>query len=71
VQLEIMIPLVAWKEELERVKERIDRVAEALKGERGKVPSYMIGTMIELPRRRCGLHRSPRSRNSSPLAPTI
>jgi len=50
VQLEIMIPLVAWKQELDRVKERIAAVATAIAAERGKVPSYMIGTMIELPR---------------------
>ena len=50
VQLEIMIPLVAWKQELDRVKERIDAIAAAITTERGKVPSYMIGTMIELPR---------------------
>ena len=50
VQLEIMIPLVAWKDELDRVKERIDRVAERVKAERGKIPSYIVGTMIELPR---------------------
>jgi pyruvate,orthophosphate dikinase len=50
VQLEIMIPLVAWKQELDRMKERIDAVAAAIKAERGKVPVYLVGTMIELPR---------------------
>ena len=50
VQLEIMIPLVAWKQELDRMKERIDLVAAAIKTERGKVPKYLVGTMIELPR---------------------
>jgi pyruvate,orthophosphate dikinase len=50
VQLEIMIPLVAWKQELDRMKERIDAVAAAVKAEHGKVPVYLIGTMIELPR---------------------
>ncbi|MGZ5989693.1 MAG: putative PEP-binding protein, partial [Rhizomicrobium sp.] len=50
VQLEIMIPLVAWKQELDRMKERIDVVAAAVKAERGKIPIYMVGTMIELPR---------------------
>ena len=50
VQLEIMIPLVAWKQELDRMKERIDAVAAAVKTERGKAPAYMVGTMIELPR---------------------
>jgi pyruvate, orthophosphate dikinase len=50
VQLEIMIPLVAFKTELDRMKERIDAVAAAVKGERGKLPKYLVGTMIELPR---------------------
>ncbi len=50
VQLEIMIPLVAFKAELDRMRDRIDAVAEAVKKERGKVPAYLIGTMIELPR---------------------
>jgi pyruvate,orthophosphate dikinase len=50
VQLEIMIPLVAFKSELDRLAARIANVAEAIKQERGKVPVYMIGTMIELPR---------------------
>ena len=50
VQLEIMIPLVAWKEELDRVKQRIDAVATAVRKECGKVPNYLVGTMIELPR---------------------
>jgi pyruvate,orthophosphate dikinase len=50
VQLEIMIPLVGFKSELDFLKERIASVAEAVKQNRGKAPSYMIGTMIELPR---------------------
>jgi len=50
VQLEIMIPLVGFKSELDFLKERIASVAEAVKQNRGKTPSYMIGTMIELPR---------------------
>jgi len=50
VQLEIMIPLVAFKSELDILAARITGVAEAIKKERGKVPSYLIGTMIELPR---------------------
>jgi pyruvate,orthophosphate dikinase len=50
VQLEIMIPLVAFKSELDRLAARIANVADAIKQERGKVPVYMIGTMIELPR---------------------
>ena len=50
VALEIMIPLVAFKSELDRLAARIASVAAAIKRERGKVPEYMIGTMIELPR---------------------
>jgi pyruvate,orthophosphate dikinase len=50
VQLEIMVPLVGFKAELDRMKERIDLVASAVKAERGKVPKYLVGTMIELPR---------------------
>jgi pyruvate,orthophosphate dikinase len=50
VELEIMIPLVAFKSELDILAARIKGVAEEIKKERGKVPAYMIGTMIELPR---------------------
>ena len=50
VQLEIMIPLVAFKSELDILAARIARVAAAIRQERGKAPDYMIGTMIELPR---------------------
>jgi pyruvate,orthophosphate dikinase len=50
VLLEIMIPLVAFKSELDRLAAHIAHVAAAIKRERGKVPEYMIGTMIELPR---------------------
>jgi pyruvate,orthophosphate dikinase len=50
VELEIMVPLVAFKTELDRIKERIDAVAAAVAQERGKCPKYLVGTMIELPR---------------------
>jgi pyruvate,orthophosphate dikinase len=50
VELEIMIPLVGFKAELDFLAARIAAVAEAIKKERGKTPHYMIGTMIELPR---------------------
>jgi pyruvate,orthophosphate dikinase len=50
VQLEIMVPLVGFKSELDRIKDRIDAVAAAVKSERGKLPDYLVGTMIELPR---------------------
>jgi len=50
VELEIMIPLVGFKSELDFLAARIHGVADAVKKERGKVPHYLIGTMIELPR---------------------
>ena len=50
VQLEIMIPLVGFKTELDRLAARIAQVAEDIKKTKGTVPDYMIGTMIELPR---------------------
>jgi pyruvate,orthophosphate dikinase len=50
VQLEIMIPLVAFKSELDVLAVRIAAVAATIRQERGKVPDYLIGTMIELPR---------------------
>jgi pyruvate,orthophosphate dikinase len=50
VQLEIMIPLVAFKSELDMLAGRITHIAKTVAQERGKSPSYLIGTMIELPR---------------------
>jgi pyruvate,orthophosphate dikinase len=50
VELEIMIPLVGFRSELELMKERIEAVARAVEKERGRAPRYLIGTMIELPR---------------------
>jgi pyruvate, orthophosphate dikinase len=50
VNVEIMIPVVAFKSELDTIKEVIDRVAADVKKERGRLPHYKIGTMIELPR---------------------
>ncbi|GAA0537529.1 pyruvate,orthophosphate dikinase [Rhizomicrobium palustre] len=47
---EIMIPVVAWKQELDFAKDVIETVAQQVKKERGKLPQYKIGTMIELPR---------------------
>jgi len=48
--LEIMIPLVGFKSELDFLKSRIDAVAACIAGSHGKCPEYRIGTMIELPR---------------------
>ncbi|HEY1708276.1 MAG TPA: pyruvate, phosphate dikinase [Rhizomicrobium sp.] len=50
VLLEIMVPLVGFKAELDMMKARIHAVADAIKAERGKLPEFLIGTMIELPR---------------------
>ena len=50
VKLEIMIPLVGFKTELDVLAGRIKAVAGAIEQEKGKVPAYMTGTMIELPR---------------------
>ena len=47
---EVMIPLVGYPKELERLKEMVDRVAaEVMKGYKVKM-KYQVGTMIELPR---------------------
>ena len=50
VELEIMIPLVATKRELDILKGAIERVHGAVEGETGTRIAYAIGTMIELPR---------------------
>ena len=50
IELEIMIPLIVFKSELDFLRDRIAAVADAVTAERGKRPPYMIGTMIELPR---------------------
>jgi pyruvate, orthophosphate dikinase len=50
VELEIMLPLIAFKSELDFLTARIAAVAEEVAAERGRKPTYMIGTMIELPR---------------------
>ncbi|MBI1366083.1 MAG: pyruvate, phosphate dikinase [Alphaproteobacteria bacterium] len=47
---EIMIPLVALKDELSLLKARIDAVAKAVLKEKNASLDYLIGTMIELPR---------------------
>jgi pyruvate,orthophosphate dikinase len=47
---EIMVPLVALKGELDRVKALIDSTARAVEKETGTKLAYQVGTMIELPR---------------------
>jgi len=49
-QLEIMVPLVGFKSELDYLKGRITAIAESIRTEHGSCPGYLVGTMIELPR---------------------
>ena len=48
--LEIMVPLIATKAELDIIKGHIDDVAADIGNTWGLKPPYLIGTMIELPR---------------------
>ena len=50
VELEIMVPLVGLRSELDYVKDCIDRVASEVSREAGMSINYLAGTMIELPR---------------------
>jgi pyruvate,orthophosphate dikinase len=50
VEPEIMIPLVAMKRELDLMRDHIAKVAEEVRAATGAGISYMLGTMIELPR---------------------
>ncbi|MDE2385606.1 MAG: pyruvate, phosphate dikinase, partial [Alphaproteobacteria bacterium] len=47
---EIMVPLVASRGELSAVRTRIDAVARDVARETGQSFTYLVGTMIELPR---------------------
>ncbi len=47
---EIMVPLVAFKKELDIQKAVIDKVAAQVFEEKGKTVKYLVGTMIEIPR---------------------
>jgi pyruvate, orthophosphate dikinase len=47
---EVMVPLVASKNELDLVKDRVVAVAEQVAKETGVAIEYLVGTMIELPR---------------------
>jgi pyruvate,orthophosphate dikinase len=51
---EIMIPLVGIRKELDILKAVIDRVADEVAKKHGGRIDYMVGTMIELPRRPAG-----------------
>ncbi|RTM11624.1 MAG: pyruvate, phosphate dikinase, partial [Bradyrhizobiaceae bacterium] len=48
--LEVMVPLIATKMELDLVKARIDATAQAVMRETNTKIAYQVGTMIELPR---------------------
>ncbi len=50
VELEIMLPLVFSRAEVNVLRSRIKHVAEAVTAATGWTPSYTVGTMIELPR---------------------
>jgi pyruvate,orthophosphate dikinase len=50
VKLEIMVPLIATRKELELLKATIDETATKVTAEMGARPEYVVGTMIELPR---------------------
>ena len=50
VQLEVMLPLIGFRSELDFLKQRIGTVADLVEREQGIRPQYLIGTMIELPR---------------------
>jgi pyruvate,orthophosphate dikinase len=50
VKLEVMVPLIATKAELDLLKGVIDRVACEVETEKGRHLQYMTGSMIELPR---------------------
>ncbi len=47
---EVMVPLIAVREEFELLRAIIDKTAEAVKSEKGAELDYQVGTMIELPR---------------------
>ena len=50
IEPEVMIPLVSDKKEFDILRERIDAVAAQVFEETGTELTYLVGTMIELPR---------------------
>ncbi len=50
VEPEIMVPLIATRQEFDILKEMIDRVGKEIMERAGSVVPYLVGTMIELPR---------------------
>jgi pyruvate,orthophosphate dikinase len=49
-RVEVMLPLIAYEQELELLRERVVEVAEAAMRAAGARVDYSVGTMIELPR---------------------
>src|ERR1700743_3999962 len=49
VGLEVMVPLIATKAELDVIKARIDQTAQSGMRETGAKLIYQVGTMIEVP----------------------
>jgi pyruvate,orthophosphate dikinase len=60
IEPEIMIPFVSAAEEVRIVRARIELMAQTLGRERGRMPQYRVGTMIELPRAALGADRIAR-----------
>jgi pyruvate,orthophosphate dikinase len=50
VHVEVMVPIVGFKKELEHQAEIIKRIADEVMKEKGVKLDYKIGTMIEIPR---------------------
>jgi pyruvate, orthophosphate dikinase len=50
VGLEVMVPLIATKAELDLIKARIDATAQSVMRDTNTKLTYQVGTMIELPR---------------------
>ena len=50
VEPEIMIPLIVDKPEFDMLKDVVDRVAKEVEAAEGVTLTYLVGTMIELPR---------------------
>jgi len=50
VEPEIMVPLIVTKKEFDVLKAMIDRVGKEVMEREGTVVTYLVGTMIELPR---------------------
>jgi len=47
---EVMVPLIATRQEFDLIRGMIDKVADEVAEEQGTRPEYSVGTMIELPR---------------------